>query len=223
MSTKFLKMRSIHLLFTAVIVAALCGAGCKKKTTAVATNYLPLKVGNKWTYRNTPPGTNNTLTVTDKDTTINGRMYMVLSNTAGPSNYWAKVGNDYYRYALTSQIPGQSGLEELYLKGEVALNTTWNASQPVNITGFGMVNIKQNYKITELGITKTVQGKVYNDCAHVRLDLVASVPLLGDQSIGGGDFYYANGVGLITYTLSVTVPGQAAINQQSDLISYEFK
>jgi len=86
-----------------------------------------------------------------------------------------------------------------------------------------MVNIKQNYKITELGVAKTVQGKVYNDCAHVRLDLVAAIPLLGEQSIGGGDFYYANGIGLVTYTLNVTVPGQAAINQQSDLISYEFK
>jgi hypothetical protein len=216
-------MRFVLTFLSVVFIAGILGTGCKKKTTTATTNYLPLKAGNKWTYRNTPPGTNNTLTVTDKDTTINGRLYMVLSNSAGPNNYWAKSGNDYYRYALTSQIPGQSGLEELYLKGEVAINTTWNATQPINVTGIGMVNIKQNYKITELGVAKTVQGKVYNDCAHVRLDLVAAIPLLGEQSIGGGDFYYANGIGLVTYTLNVTVPGQAAINQQSDLISYEFK
>jgi len=216
-------MRNGLTLIAAVLLIGLTGTSCKKKSTTVTTNYLPLKSGNSWTYKNTPPGTNSTLTVTDKDTTINGRQYMVLSNTGGPNNYWAKSGNDYYRYALTSQIPGQSGIEELYLKGEVALNTTWNAVQPVNVTGIGMVNIKQNYKIAELGVSKTVLGKAYNDCAHVRLDLVASVPLLGDQNIGGGDFYYANGIGLVSYTLNVTVPGQTAINQQSELVSYTLK
>ncbi len=53
----------------------------------------------------------------------------------------------------------------------------------------------------------------------VRLDL--SIAGLG--TIGGGDFYYAEGVGLIENALNVTVPGQAVINQTQVLTAYSIK
>lgn len=203
-----------------VFVAALLAlTSCKKKSEdAPAPDYSPLTAGSTWTYQ-TNGGQSYTLTATNRDTTAMGRSYRVLSNSAGPNNYRAKSGNDYYRFGVVQGL-GANGFEELYLKDGQALNATWQATQMINVPNIPVpVAATLTYTLKEKDITRTVGGKVYNKVQHVRLDV--SVALFG--SVGGGDFYYAEGIGLIESSLLLTAQGQQIANVSETLVSYSIK
>jgi hypothetical protein len=132
-----------------------------------------------------------------------------------------KSGSNYYRFSTFQGIL-PTGIEELYLKDDQNVNASWSLPDiTVNFGGSPTV-IKTLYKITEKGITKTVQGKSYSNVTHVRLDL--STTVLGfPLPLGGGDFFYARGVGMISTAINITVPGQPAITQTSELTAHEIK
>jgi hypothetical protein len=214
----FLKMKK---LFIAITVFVFVSSSCKKSTDTVV-EYYPLTTGSSWTYKSTP-GNTYTLTVTNKDSVVNGRTYKVLSNSNGANNYQAKIGTDYYRYVPTNAFPGLTGLEELFLKDNLSVGTTWQTTQPLTIPGVGAVTMKLNYKAAAIGVSKLVSTVTYTDCIQVQLTLVASLGILGETAIGNGDFYYAKGIGLVNSTLNVNIPGQTAFNQTTDIISYVIK
>lgn len=198
---------------------------CKKSSdnnTAV-TPFTALTSGSNWTYKNTNGATvsNYKLTATGSDTTINGKPYKILSNNNGPNNYQYTNAGLYYRYGALAGLTVAGGLEELYLKDE-AVNSTWSAVVPVNFGGTAL-NVNTVYTIKEKEISRTVGTLSFTGVTRVRLDLSATVPLLGTLNIGGGDFYYARGVGMIQFNIAVTPPGQPSINQSTDLIAYEIK
>ncbi len=186
---------------------------CKKEDVVVNVDYQPLTVGSNWTY--TSGGSNFKLTVTNKDTLALTRTYKVLSNDTGPNQDQAKYGKEYYRFATFQGIL-PNGVEELFLKSDQNVNTTWQFLVPVMI-GSVTLNITAKYTISEKGIAKMVQGKNYTDVVHVRQDLSSA---FGNN--GGGDFYYAKGVGLISSNIAITFPGQN-LNNTTELISYEIK
>ncbi len=210
-SNKFLFLISITII----------SFSCKKSTETI-TDFLPLTVGSNWTYKNTPGGT-YTLTITNKDTAINAKNYKVLTNSNGPNNYQTKIISDYYRYVPTNALPGLTGLEELFLKDNLTVNGIWQTLQPLTIPGIGAVTLKLNYKVVAMGVSKVVSTVTYNDCIQIQLSLVASLGLLGETNVGGGDFYYARGVGLVTNSLNISIPGQAPFSQTTDLQSYVIK
>ena len=185
---------------------------CKKKSDAplAVKDYLPLTVGTNWTY--TSSGNIYKLTVTNKDTVALGRTYKVLSSSdGGPNQYQTKAGNDYFRFAtFQGFIP--NGVEELYLKEDQNVNSTWQFSVPITFSGVP-INVTAKYTITEKGITKIVQGKTYNDVFHIRQDFSS---LIGNH--GGGDHFYAKGVGLISSNLNITLPTQTITNT-TELVS----
>ncbi len=198
------------------VIAAVCVfalASCKKKSTVAESDFSPLTVGSNWTY--IINGVTNKLTVTNKDTTAQGRTYKVLSNSNGANQYQTKVGSEYYRLAV---FPGflPNGFDELYLKSEQSVNATWQLSVPVVFSGVP-VTITSKYTITEKGISKTVQGKNYVDVIHVRQDFLSAF-----GNMGGGDQYYAKGIGLISSALAITIPGQSSTTNV-ELVSYEIK
>ena len=196
----------------------LCIAGCKKGSVEVALDFSPLTAGSTWTYQNTP-GTPFTLTATNRDTVAAGKTYRVLTSTGGVNNYRGKSGNDYYRFGAFA-VAGLNGVEELYLKDNQEVNGTWSASQNITVPNipFPLTGIL-TYTIKSKGSTRTVAGKSFSNVIYVRLDISIS----GLGSIGGGDFYYAEGVGLIESTLNITAPGQPAINQTQILTAYSIK
>lgn len=187
---------------------------CKKKSDKQFTgDFLPLNVGTNWTYISN--GVTSKLTVTNKDTVALSRTYRVVNDTNGPNQYHGKSGNDYYRFAsFQGFLP--NGVEELYLKGDQSVNGTWQFI--VNVM-FGTIPIPvtAKYTIVENGITKNVQGKNYSDVVHVVLSLNSA---LGNN--GGGDFYYAKGIGMISSTLNIIVPGNSTTNT-TELVAYEIK
>ena|SRR5687767_9946202 len=186
---------------------------CKKSASSAPPDYLPLTVGTNWTYVSN--GTTLKLTVTNKDTVALTRTYKVLSNSNGANQYQAKSGNEYYRFA-TFQGFLPNGVEELYLKADQGVNATWQFNVAVQFGGV-TIPVTAKYTITEKGISKTVQGKSYTDVVHVRQDLTSP---LGNN--GGGDFYYAKGVGMISSTIALSAPGSTT-NNTTELTAYEIK
>jgi hypothetical protein len=183
---------------------------CKKSSDTPASDYLPLTVGTNWTYISN--GVTSKLTVTNKDTVALGRTYKVVSNNNGANQYHGKSGNDYYRFA-TFQGFFPNGVEELYLKGDGNVNASWQFTVNVNFGGIA-IPVTASYVITEKGITKNVQGKSYTNVVHVVLTL--------SSGLGSGDFYYAKGIGMISSSLNITIPGSATSNT-TELTAYEIK
>jgi len=202
--------KSVWVLAIAVIITVSCK---KESSSAGSTEYQPLTVGSNWTF--TSNGTTYKITATNKDTVALGRTYKVLTNSNGANQYQINVGSEYYRFAtLQGVLP--NGAEELYLKGDQNVNSNWQFIIPLQV-GSVTVNITAKYTITEKGISKTVQGKTYNDVVHVRQDLSSA---FGNN--GGGDFYYAKGIGMISSAIAITFPGQN-LNNTTELVSYEIK
>lgn len=202
-------MRNIFVAVACVI----CFGACKKKTETISTDYLPLTVGSSWTYNIN--GNTNKLTVTNKDTVAHGRTYKVLSNSNGANQYQAKSGSEYYRLAI---FPGivPNGVDELYLKADQNVNATWQFNIPISISGIP-VNVTSKYTITEKGISKSVQGKNYTDVIRVKQEFLSP---FGNS--GNGEHFYAKGVGLISSSLTITIPGQNSTTN-AELVSYEIK
>lgn len=200
-------MKKPLLNLLSLVFLALTFTGCSKDDdndpTPATASYNPLTVGTNWTYTategNSAPATFK-LTVTNKDTTAGTRTYKVLTNTAGQNNYMANSGNSYYRLASYPTF-GINNFEDLYLVDNKNVNETWTSTASFSFSGLPLTATLL-YTIKEKGITRTVSGKNYTDVIHVRLDL--SVTNFGN--VGGGDFYYANGVGMIENTILITPP-----------------
>jgi hypothetical protein len=204
-----------HLAMRSIAMAAICImilGSCKKKTETIIEDYLPLTVGSNWTY--TSNGVSNKLTVTNKDTVALGRTYKVLSNSNGANQYQAKAGTEYYRLASFQGV--LPAFDELYLKSDQDVNGTWQLAIPIVVSGF-TIYVNSKYTITEKGVSKTVQGKTYNDVVHVHQDFNSP---LGNN--GTADWYYAKGIGLISSLVAITFPGQS-FNNTTELTAYEIK
>jgi hypothetical protein len=205
-------------LSIAVVSVSFLFTECNKSSDTPTQDYSPLTAGSSWTYTSSS-GTSNKLTATSKDTVAAGHTYRVLTNSAGGNTYLGKNGNDYYRFGSLSTV-GINNVEELYLKDNQNVNDIWKLDQTFNAPGIPVpLTATLNYTIKSKGGSRTVSGKNFNNVIQVRLDI--SITVLG--SIGGGDFYYAAGVGMIENTIAINVAGQPPINETTLLTSYEIK
>lgn len=210
---------SFCLLTSLVFLFTQCSKDNTTSAPAATANYSPLTVGSNWTYNFVDGSSSGTqiLTVTDKDTSINGKSYKVLSNSdSSGNNYLAKIDSNYYRFA---SFAGIGSIEELYLKDNRGVGSTWTNTVPFTLPG-SPVSLTANltYTIAEAGTTRTVNGKDYKDVIHVNVVVnVLSV------NFGGGDFYYANNVGLIESSIKLTPSTQTTYTSSQQLVSYEIK
>lgn len=215
--------------FPALLVAlTLLFTQCKKDTSSTGNgDYSRLTTGSSWTYRYTEgtaaPATFK-LTATSKDTTVTGgRVYKVLTSSDGARNsYLGKSGSDYYRFASFPSL-GIDSFEELYLKDNVGVNGTWSGEATIV---YMSASIKGNlaYTVKGKGESRTVLTNTFNNVVHVRLDI--TLPTFANINVGGGDFYYAEGVGLIESNILVTPPvfvGGTPYSSHQELVSYEIK
>lgn len=196
---------------------------CKKDTSSSAANdpdYSPLTAGSTWNYKLTEGGTNSTytLTATSRDTMVNGKTYRILTGSDGTKSYLAKAGNDYYRFASFPAI-GVNSFEELYLKDNKALNEKWTGEAKFKYQGVD-VTASLAYTIKGKGESRTVNGNAFNKVVHVRLD----ISVFG-SALGGGDFYYQQGVGLIENTILISppIPGSQPFSSSETIVSYQIK
>lgn len=202
---------------TALLLLALFTA-CDKDESSPTTNYSPMTAGSTWTYQNNS-GANYTLTATNRDTSLLGNTFKVFTSTNGINQYRRKSGNDYFRSA---SLPGISNnvFEELYLKDGAEVNATWQGSQTINAPGIPIpLTATLTYTVKEKGVSRTVGNRTFNNVIHIRLDI--SVANAGN--VGGGDFYYAEGIGMIENAVLVTFGGQQVANTSEILTTYSIQ
>ncbi len=198
-------------------------------------DYMPVTTGSTFTYQNTTGTTVSTytLTVSGKDTTFNAKTYKIFTSTDSVNRYRAKVSSDYYQLASIPMI-NIANFENLYLKENAAINDTWtdkvqvpNPTNPAQTFTASLTN-----KMMEKGIAYTVDGKSYENAIHIKLSLSVNVPIPGlpiplTIDLGGGDMYYALGVGMIKNKLNISSSNPLLtfppISTEDVLISYVIK
>lgn len=208
-------------LFAATFII-LTAISCSKDDSAPpatgATSYMSLSAGSTRNYEftNNNPTTAPspyTITSTNRDTTISSRSYHVFTNsTTGGSEYYNISGNDYYRYQSLPAALGTTSVDNLYLKDNATVNTSWSQTYTVSVSGIPVtVNIIN--KIIEKGVNRTVNSINYNDVIHVKTDITAS-SILGPVTGLTTDIhsYYAPRVGLIQNTTVIDLDFMGFIN-----------
>lgn len=223
-------MKKIWLVCSVILSITV---GCKKNDSGSGTGsglntYLPLTTNSTFNYTVTRNGaiTTPTYTVQSGDTTAFSKSYKKVKSNTGETSYYTQQGNDYY---TLFNIPSIGGLELLFLKDNVAENTTWSSSQNVgniNVPGSPIpvsVTINLQFKIVSKTTNRTVRGKVYNDVIQSQCTLTANT-LIGNLPLGTADFYFAKNVGIIESVIALnnTTAG-INTNEKYELTAYDIK
>ena len=207
-----------------ILIAVLCiivSASCKKTTSSnsTATSYCPTTAGSYWTYLRTASDTTYqdttmTLTATNKDTVMNGVTYAVFNNSVGGPMYYGSSDKAYYRGGSLLAAFGLSELasfHEMYMTKNPTIDTAWSTTLTVVLPLFpapiDTQKITLRYSIAATDISYTVLGNTYTKVSHVKL---TSDPItISGTTIppaATGDYYYAEGVGLISFYLKSVSP-----------------
>jgi hypothetical protein len=216
MKMQFLPLLGLSLVFFA----------CKKSSSdpapAAPVPYMSTSASSTWQYEQltnpTGPGTvttNYTLTSTNRDSTINGRVYHVYTNSNGnASEYYNITGSDYYQFRSLPAALGASKIEALYLDN-LSVNATWTQTVNITISGVNVSLIFTN-TITEKGVAKTVNGINYTDVITVSTTIAPNTPGIPASAITSDiKSYYARKVGLIQNDTKVIV-NFMGFNQTTD-------
>lgn len=205
-------------ILSAFALTCIILASCSKSddNVVVPDKYMSITTGSKWVYDvTTNPGTagattvTDTVTVTSTDTTVeagtaNQRTYRIFKHSNGNvSDYYNITVNDYYRF----QVLPLNGIQiqNLYLKDNATVGTAWSQNISVNVPGFGPIPITITNSITEIGLSKTVNGVAYTKVINVKTDINSLVLPAGTITTDIKS-YYAPKVGLIEGDYKVSIP-----------------
>jgi hypothetical protein len=231
-------MQKTILICTALLIV-LCSGNCKKNNgenpPADLGDYQPMTETSEWNYivtGGTAPGPYK-ITATNKDTTVNGRSYRVMTNSTGSNEYYNKTGSDYYRFARLAEFNNQT-LELLYLKDNLAKGLTWTETKSINVTlsppvGTVPVTAKLTFTVAEKGIDHTVNTTVFKDVIKITAvpeltAIVFGTPTVVPVASSDIQYYYARKVGLIQNKTAISIP-TAGINTNTEtkITSYIIK
>ena len=198
----------------------------------VSNSYSPITSGSTWTYlRNSSDSVYKDsvykFTSTDSTLAIGDTSFSVINSTSGGNIYYATKDTGYFRRgSLLSSlgIDELSTFSEFYLPKTLTINATWSNQLSVTYQSTPLP-ITMKYTLKSVGDSLTVLGNKYTNVVHVGATFT-TVYFGFTLSLGGGDFYYARGVGLISFNLSTTDPTQPtkpAVTTTFNLKSYLIK
>lgn len=202
-------MKKIAILaFLVCILSISCQKNNNPDSTTVE-NFMNMKAGSIWNYEtinNIPPPTTSlySLSSTSRDSTIDSKNYHVFINSgSGASEYYRVSGSDYYTYQSLPAALGGTKVENLYLKAGAAVGVSW--AQTYNITYLSIpLVVTVTNKIESKGISRTVNGNVYNNVIHtstvINVTGVSPTQLTTDI-----DYYYAPNYGMIENTSKINL------------------
>jgi hypothetical protein len=176
------------------IIAMLSITSCKSKhddplpSYDYSHTYLPLNVGDTWDYMH-----NNDVKDTIESTVgresylVNGYGYSYVISSSGHA-YYAQIGNMYYMIVENQDvdIPVPVLDESGFSFSETDTSTNVLTASP---------RIRTTLTTKEFNVSKTVNGKTYDNVIHTRVDL--EFPDNGLRSPENYDFYFAKEVGII--------------------------
>ncbi len=199
-----MKLKLISL-FLIVPVIFSCKKNDNTSAPPAADTYLTTSSGSSWTYHVTDNtgavgASDYTLMSTTMDTSISGKSYHIFTNSAGGNQYMVLTGHDYYQFDSLPTGIGNAVIDRLYLKDNLAAGGNWSQSLNINIPGSLIpIPFTLSNSIAESGISKTINGTVYNDVIHVSTQITSAfIPAASlTTSI---DTYYAKKYGMIENT-----------------------
>ncbi|MDP4220794.1 MAG: hypothetical protein Q8916_05150 [Bacteroidota bacterium] len=170
--------------------------GCSSSPTAPTTNnnstesnatdstsYFPLSTGSSWHYTGFADYTVSIV----GDTTFNGHSWKIINNTASSGRgFVRKSGTTYINFSPS----GQPVAGEFIGVNEAPGSTwAWDITNNGLATHYAFTNAKQ-------GMTHIVLGKTYKNVIDVHLDYSSTFNGVVVQT-STGEYYYAQGIGLI--------------------------
>ncbi len=209
---------------------SLLAISCKKDDPAPdpsSETYMNITAGSVRNYRFTDnnDATNNedySLTSTSRDTTAAGKTYHVFTNSSdGSSEFYNKTASDYFQLQDASAI-GAGTLENLYLKENAAVGTSWNQTYNIDLMGTPVTLVITN-KVETAGTSKVVNSITYNNVIQIKTTISASSGLFPIPVTSDLRSYYAPKFGLIESTniLNIALAG-LDVNTKTELISSTF-
>ena len=215
-------------IITVLFIISASMLSCKKEVSAPINssgNYMNFTPNSTWNYdvidSMTAAIQNYTLTCTDKDTMANGKTYHVFTNSTGTNEYYNVSGNDYYVFKSLPALLGGTAVQNLYLKDNMNINTSWTQNFVVTVSSLPLTILLTN-TITEKGISKTINGTNYADVIHITSTISLSVlgtPLPSDALTTDIQTYYAKNYGMIQSKNKISLNYSGTVNNTDQLIN----
>ena len=177
-------MRSLFYILSLLLVVFLLGCEDVPTFPTAYAGYFPLSKGSTWVYKNSDGSIDTLVAVEEFDVTTGGKGAFIRGNDSSISMYW-RDGNKIYTQVLKDSLSYQSTAWLIEESG-----ATWQYS-------FKSTSLKSTFSYTgkEMGLTRTVLSKTYQDVFHVHI--VVNDTINGFPGSGTIDEYYAKGIGLI--------------------------
>lgn len=200
-------------LFISVFVVAAIAISCNKELSATndpttkpvtdSSKYMSFTPTSSWTYQEIDHTNKDTseyiLTSTNRDTIVAARTYHVFTDSDSSNILYNITGNDYYTFSNLTASLGGKPIEMLYLKDSSAINTSWNQSYSISVSGLPVVITLTNI-IAEKNINKIINGITYPNVIHVNSKISATtlgIPVPDNTIKNTIDYYFAKKYGMI--------------------------
>ncbi|MES2777052.1 MAG: hypothetical protein V4722_22940 [Bacteroidota bacterium] len=200
-------------IFCPVIILLLC-ISCKKDNSpdtspnGISDNnnckaciYIPMCDSSIYTYYDTLGGNFKTLTDTflyKKDTLLRGHVYEKFYSTYNHDFFYSNCTNGISRYGEEDGLSDSTILHRISLDANLPVNGTWSDTVKQQLL---LVDPIQKNTVLSKGMSRTVNGLVFNDVVHVRKER-GYVQMGSFTLYNTVDYYYARGVGLIDAILT---------------------
>lgn len=152
-------------------------------------DYQPTTQGSTWSYGGSSPYTVN---ATGKTKEVSGKIFYEMETKEGDATRLSYVHKANGVYTVEGMEEAFAGVALVFLKDNAPVGDTW--TETVAMDG---IETKMTFSIEAKDITKTVEGKTYQNVIHVRMN--TAVVWMGMEIDMGVpmDYFWAKGVGLI--------------------------
>ena len=167
--------------------------------------YMPVCDGSWYTYTDTlattPSVTTDTLRFV-KDTTIDSKTFVKIYSPISKSTTFYNCTDGATRL-ITYNVGTAGGntvsvADITFIKANLPVGGKWT-DKLANPLG---QEVNYNSTIVEKGISRTLNGKTYNDVIHVNTETGVNAPGFGFIATNSTDYYFAKGIGLIEALLT---------------------
>ncbi|GAB3925585.1 hypothetical protein GCM10028827_15140 [Mucilaginibacter myungsuensis] len=165
--------------------------------TTNSTSILPVSAGSVRNYSVTALGQSDelTITMTDRQATINGKVYSVANVTSKG----VTVGSEYYHFSNNTytwrdnEDVADVSSEMPILKEDAAVNSTWTVNL---VSVFPGTTEKYVGILIAKDISYTVNGKAFSNVWHTRIE--HQLTMSGQTTVDiASEYYFAKGIGII--------------------------
>ena len=221
------------IIISALFIASMA-TSCKKDDPGTGTpaisKFITTTPGTTWTYQTTDNSTSEVTTYTrtssDRDTTINSKLYHIFNNTdlnGTTEAYYNNTGNDYYQFSTLADA--LDPIELNYFNDSKIVGETWNQSVTAPVPNSPIplsLTIRINYSVVEKGTSLVVNGITYTNVTKVKSDItIDPIPFVTISTTSNIYNYYAPKYGLIKsdFNLVASLSGAEVINTNtSDIL-----